>query len=84
MRRRFVRPANAIKSGYSFLVSSLTAKPFISGMPVSVNAELTNHCNLRCPECTSGSGLMTRERGFMDIELYKKVISELSPYLYLH
>ncbi|OFY64913.1 MAG: hypothetical protein A2Y71_08630 [Bacteroidetes bacterium RBG_13_42_15] len=82
MRGRIVRPANAIKSGYSFLVSSLTAKPFISGMPVSITAELTNNCNLRCPECTSGSGLMTRERGFMDIGLYKKVISELSPYLY--
>ena len=82
MRGRFVRPANAIKSGYSFLVSSMSAKPLISGMPVSVNAELTNHCNLRCPECASGSGLMTRERGFMDIELYKKAISELSPYLF--
>jgi radical SAM protein with 4Fe4S-binding SPASM domain len=82
MNRGIVRPVNAMKTGYSYLVSSLTAKPFIFGMPVSVTAELTNNCNLRCPECASGSGLMTRERGFMDIGLYKKVISELSPYLY--
>jgi len=52
------------------------------GMPATVSFELTNHCNLRCPECTSGSGLMTRERGFMDIGLYKKVIDELKPFLY--
>lgn len=82
MIRRFVKPVNAIQSGYSYLVSSLTRKPFISGMPVSITAELTNKCNLRCPECASGSEIMKRERGFMDIELYKKISSELRPYLY--
>jgi radical SAM protein with 4Fe4S-binding SPASM domain len=51
-------------------------------MPVSVSAELTNYCNLRCPECASGSEIIKRERGFMDIHLYNKLISELGPYLY--
>jgi radical SAM protein with 4Fe4S-binding SPASM domain len=79
---RFVKPVNAILSGYSYLVSSLSRKPIISGMPVSISAELTNFCNLSCPECASGSDKMKRERGFMDIGLYKKMILELSPYLY--
>jgi radical SAM protein with 4Fe4S-binding SPASM domain len=82
MTSRFVKPVNALQSGYSYLMSSLARKPFISGMPVSVSAELTNLCNLRCPECASGSEIIKRGRGFMDIELYKKLIYELSPYLY--
>ena len=82
MTSRFVKPMNAILSGYSFLAGSLTGKPLIAGMPFSISAELTNHCNLNCPECASGSDRMKRKRGFMDIELYKKVIFELNPYLY--
>jgi radical SAM protein with 4Fe4S-binding SPASM domain len=82
MTSRFVKPVNALQSGYSYLMSSLARRPFISGMPVSVSAELTNYCNLHCPECASGSEIIKRERGFMNIELYRKLIYELSPYLY--
>jgi radical SAM protein with 4Fe4S-binding SPASM domain len=78
----FVRTANVLASGSSFLVSSITGVPVISRMPGAVSFELTNNCNLNCPECASGSGRMKRERGFMDIKLYEKVISELRPYLY--
>lgn len=78
----FVKPVNALVTGSSFLMSSLTGIPVISRMPASVSFELTNNCNLKCPECASGSGRMKRERGFMDIGLYEKVISELRPYLY--
>jgi radical SAM protein with 4Fe4S-binding SPASM domain len=82
MAIRFARQVNIIQSGYSYLMSSLIRRPIISGMPVSVSAELTNQCNLRCPECASGSKMIKRGQGFMDIELYKKVISDLGPYLY--
>ena len=82
MAGRFIKTMNALMSGSSFLLSSVRGKPSISGMPVSISFELTNHCNLRCPECASGSDLIKRARGFMDIELYKKVVAELTPYLY--
>jgi radical SAM protein with 4Fe4S-binding SPASM domain len=78
----FVRQRNAIAAGYSYLVSSMTGRPVTKGMPMAINAELTNHCNLRCPECSSGSGLMTRQKGFMSDTLFDKLISELEPYLY--
>jgi len=78
----FVKTTNALAAGSSFLISSLTGKPVISGMPATVSIELTNYCNLKCPECASGSGQMKRERGFMDIGLFEKVISELRTYLY--
>ena len=82
MIRSIVKHANAIVAGYSFLQSSLAKRTDISGMPVAISAELTNHCNLKCPECNSGAGIMTRNRGYMEPGLFEKVISELRPYLY--
>jgi radical SAM protein with 4Fe4S-binding SPASM domain len=82
MRGFFARQQNAISAGYSYLVSSLTGKPVANGMPVAISAELTNNCNLKCPECSTGSGVMTRPKGFMSSSLFDKLISELEPYLY--
>lgn len=78
----FIKPANVLQAGYSYLKSSVTGKPEVSSMPVSISTELTNICNLNCPECSSGSGRMLRRRGNMDIELFKRIMKELSPYLY--
>src|SRR5450759_1131943 len=82
MFESLIKPGNLLKAGFSYLEASVTGKADLKGMPVSVSAELTNTCNLNCPQCFSGSGLMTRNRGFMDIDLYKKVMKEISPYLY--
>ena len=76
------KTANLFLAGYSYLKSNLSGDPSVSGMPVSVGVEITNHCNLRCPECSSGSGAMTRNRGFMKIDLFEKLITELRPYLF--
>jgi len=70
-------------AGSSYLGSLLrNEKSMVRGMPVSLSTELTNNCNLNCPECSSGSGQMTRSHGFMDISLFRAVIKELKPYLY--
>ena len=82
MRESLIKPINGFFAGYSYLKSSATGKVSVNGMPVSISAELTNYCNLHCPECSSGSGKMQRERGYMDIELFNKIMNELSPYLY--
>jgi radical SAM protein with 4Fe4S-binding SPASM domain len=82
MTERVKKPVNAILAGYSYLKSSMSGNASVYGMPLSIGAELTNNCNLNCPECSSGSGVMQRGRGYLDIELYKRVISELRPYLY--
>ena len=76
-----VRTINTIRAFLSYLKSSVTGRAFISGMPVSAGVELTNHCNLNCPECNAGSGLMTRERGYMNIGLFDKLLAEIEPYL---
>ena len=81
MIQPLINPANILLAGYSYLRSSVTGNATVMGMPLSISAELTNNCNLHCPECSSGSGQMKRDRGFMDINLFNKVIKELSPYL---
>ena len=82
MIERLAKPVNVFLAGYSFLKSSVSGRAMVYGMPPSIGTELTNNCNLQCPECSSGSGQMQREHGFMDIELFKRVMSELQPYLY--
>lgn len=72
---------NAILSGISLLSSTVLSKALITGMPPAVSIELTNNCNLYCPECPSGAGTIKRERGFMDITLFRRVIAELKPSL---
>jgi radical SAM protein with 4Fe4S-binding SPASM domain len=50
-------------------------------MPYSLGIELTNNCNLGCPFCATGSGLSSRKKGYMPIELFQKICRELSPYI---
>lgn len=81
MNRQFVKTVKGLGAGLSYLSGAITGKPFIIGMPPAISFELTNHCNLKCPECYSGSGRMTRNKGFMDPSLFSRIISELEPYL---
>jgi radical SAM protein with 4Fe4S-binding SPASM domain len=78
MFKPLIKPANAFLTGYSYLKRDISS----AGMPLLISTELTNNCNLHCPECISGSGKMQRARGYMDIRLFDKIIEELNPYLY--
>jgi hypothetical protein len=69
MKQSFIKASNLFVSGYSYLRSAVSGNASVMGMPPALGIELTNHCNLKCPECASGSGIMTRERGFMNPEL---------------
>jgi radical SAM protein with 4Fe4S-binding SPASM domain len=77
-----LKQANLVKAGVSYMGSALGCYLATDYMPLSIGAELTNNCNLHCPECSSGSNLMTRKRGFMEPGLFGKVITELGPYLF--
>jgi radical SAM protein with 4Fe4S-binding SPASM domain len=73
--------SNLLKTGYSYLASSVTGRVTGKWMPMAAGIELTNYCNLSCPECASGSGEMTRQRGLMGKEIFDRIISELSPFV---
>jgi radical SAM protein with 4Fe4S-binding SPASM domain len=71
------RAANGVKILASFTVSRLLRKSIIWGMPVSFSIEPTNHCNLKCPECPSGLGALTRPLGLLKPEVFKKLVDEI-------
>lgn len=68
---------NAVKSYSSYGLSILTKKTIICGSPPLVMIEPTNYCNLQCPLCPSGNGTMKRPRGYMEFQLFKKIIDEI-------
>ena len=68
---------NVTKITSSFLVSRVIRKPVVWGMPVSYSIEPTNHCNLKCPECPSGLGTLTRPLGLLRFDNFKKIIDEI-------
>lgn len=68
---------NVIKIVSSFSVSRIIRKPVVWGIPVSYSIEPTNNCNLKCPECPSGLGTLTRPLGLLQIDNFKRIIDEI-------
>jgi|SoiMethySBSTD1v2_1073268.scaffolds.fasta_scaffold407616_2 MoaA/NifB/PqqE/SkfB family radical SAM enzyme len=60
----------------------LRAKPKVGAMPYAILVEPTTACQLKCPLCPVGNGMLERPPVFLEMELYKKVVDELAPYLY--
>lgn len=48
------------------------------GKPFSATIEPTNFCNLKCPECPSGLGRLTRPLGIVDFDNFEKYCKEIS------
>ena len=72
------RAINAAKVLSSFTVARVIRKPVVWGMPISYSIEPTNHCNLKCPECPSGLGSLTRPLGLLNPDDFKKLIDDIS------
>jgi radical SAM protein with 4Fe4S-binding SPASM domain len=72
------RAANVVKILASFGVSRIIRKPVVWGMPVSYSIEPTNYCNLKCPECPSGLGALTRPLGLLKPDSFKNYIDQIS------
>lgn len=68
---------NAVKILISFTLSRVIRKPIVWGMPISFSIEPTNHCNLKCPECPSGLGALTRKLGLLKLDDYKNWIDQI-------
>lgn len=64
-------------------VSWLVRRPVVWGRPFMMMVEPTNFCNLKCPLCPSGNGQMTRARGKMDLDDFKRLIDDVGDELFL-
>lgn len=71
------RALNIVKIVLSFAISRIIRRPVVWGMPVSYSIEPTNHCNLKCPECPSGLGALTRPLGLLKLEDFKNWIDQI-------
>lgn len=68
---------NLIRSGLNLLHRRL----FPWSMPLHMQFELTNYCNLRCPVCPTGISAVGRPPQAMSPETFKRVINQVGPYL---
>ena len=57
-------------------VHALENKLHKSVFPLNVAIEITNRCNLNCVMCNNDK--LTRDRGFITLPLYRKIIDEIS------
>ena len=64
-----------------FLYHYICGSRTLNYMPMNLMIEPTNRCNLRCRMCPQ-DGLMTREKGLMDFELYKRIIDEAKNFVW--
>jgi radical SAM protein with 4Fe4S-binding SPASM domain len=71
------RTVNIVKVLSSFTVSRIVRKPVVWGMPISYSIEPTNYCNLKCPECPSGLGALTRPLGMLSVEDFKTMADQI-------
>lgn len=69
---------NAIVNAISFILSAISKKTIVWGYPSIVNIEPTNVCNLRCPLCVTGSGMMKRPQGRMDVDQFRNFVDQVA------
>lgn len=54
----------------------------VSGMPYKYFIDPINICNLRCPLCPTGKGVLARPRGRLKLEDLKRIVDEIAPFAY--
>lgn len=68
----WARRTNLLRSGLNLL--HRRPKPW--SWPIHLQVELSNVCDLQCPVCPTGRGLLRRKGQFMDMGLYERLMRE--------
>ena len=64
---------NAIYSVFSYEMRRDAGIMLNPPLPPAISIELSSICNLNCPECVTGAGLLKRKNDFMDYALAEKI-----------
>lgn len=66
----------------TYVVSAAIRRPLVWGKPFSVSIEPINVCNLKCPECPTGLGILKRPKGMVSVESFSHTLSHLNKSLW--
>jgi len=72
------------KGWFDFLLDIFSFKVrsnYIPGKPVHLTIEPVNLCNLQCPVCETGAGILNRPKGRMNLDNFKKIIDQVYPFI---
>jgi len=68
---------NLFKAGSNLVYRRLSPV----NMPLHIQIELTNYCNLRCPVCPTGIRAVDRRAKAIEVDLFQQLMDEVGPYL---
>ncbi|MBU4263830.1 MAG: radical SAM protein [Proteobacteria bacterium] len=68
--------ANSIRA----FINYRKKRTVLNNAPSYIWLEPTNHCNLRCVMCPNGAGKVTVDKGYMDYDLFTRIIDQISPH----
>lgn len=74
-----LRPREAVRWIMGIFLSSLAKKR--EKFPTTVSIEVTNHCNMECSTCPQP--LLSGEKGYLNFDLFRKIIDECCQFLSL-
>ena len=77
----FTKLWNISKVLCSYFLSLLLRKSIVWGLPFYAHIENTNFCNLKCIECPTGMGILTRPQGNLSFENFKNHLNLLKNHL---
>jgi radical SAM protein with 4Fe4S-binding SPASM domain len=72
---------NASYSLLSYAASRYAGISAAAPLPPAISIELSSVCNLSCPECVTGAGLLSRGSSYLDYALAEKIADELGGFV---
>ncbi len=97
-QRGFVYALKAIHNSFWMFLKHSTPKKLINyfaikyqkyfkfdrvwGMPYRYTIDPLNICNLRCPLCATGLGILGRDPGKMSLGEFQQLVNQIAPYAY--
>jgi len=74
----FRKISNFIQIETSRILSFLLKRSIVWGAPYLISVEPSSLCDLKCPECATGSGIIKRENTNFDLQLYKELVDSIN------
>ncbi len=69
---------NASYSVFSYAAKRYGTITAVPPLPPAISVELSSRCNLTCPECVTGRGLIGRKNSFISYDLASKIAEQFS------